>query len=882
MAFTRENSLPEGGTSADADAVPLLRMNGISKRYGGVRALEEARLECAAARIHAVLGENGAGKSTLIKVMAGVVKPDSGIMELENRPVVFRNPAAAMKAGIACIFQELSLIPDLTVADNIAITSPPTRLGLIDRRSQRRLAEKALARAGAGAIHPLSRVKDLPLSRRQMVEIAKALARNPKILILDEATSALTAADVERVFTVLKQLRSEGLAIIYISHRMHEIAQLADDCTVFRNGRYVATFKAGTKSDEAIVEMMIGREYKSVFPAKPQKPAARPPALTVRNLSWTERLKGIDLSVRPGEVVGLGGLDGQGQHELLLALFGVLVGVSGEIKVGGKRVAIKSPRAAKKREIGMAFIPEDRKTEGLMLPMSVRDNLSFAAIEQFSHFGLIDLRSERTAIDRIIQLLQIRCDGIESPAGALSGGNQQKVVIGKWLMTKPRIILLNDPTRGVDVGTKQEFYHRVRWLADEGAAILFYSTDYDELVGCCDRVLVFYDGAVVRVLEGAAITERELVASALNLSSASAPVAGPAAMAPAGNHSSAAHPETAPQQRADGHRNSDLKFFISAHRGVLFAIAIFIAMFTLYTSKHPAGFSAKVVNTAATKGTLLALVAMAQTIPVLTAGLDLSVGMVLVLANCIASNILVGSPLQTTFGALTVLAVGSLCGAINGAIVVYGRLQPIIATLATGAIYYGFALWLRPAPGGDVNTDFADAMVALAAGNIPVPLLLLLGVVFFIWVPYRRSVLGRAAYAIGSSEQAAFMSGIPIERAKFLAYLLAGLFSSIAGLLLTCITYSGEANSLLGSSYTLNSIASVVIGGTSLFGGSGGAIGSIFGAFVLRTIGDLLLVFDLDPLWQPLFLGVVLLVSVSLGSLRLLRIKNKLDIYKGS
>src|ERR1700731_456044 len=290
----------------------------------------------------------------------------------------------------------------------------------------------------------------------------------------------------------------------------------------------------------------------------------------------------------------------------------------------------------------MAFIAGHRKTGGLMLPMSVRDNLSLAAIEQFSRFGLIDLRSVQTAIDRIIQLLQIRCDGIESPAGTLSGGNQQKVVIGKWLMTKRGIILLNDPPRG----------------ADEGAAILFYSTDYDELVGCCDRVLVFYDGAVVRVLEGAAITERELVASALNLSSASAPLTEPAAMAPAGNQSSAAHPETAPQQRADGHRNSDLKFFISAHRGVLFAIAIFIAMFTLYTSKHPAGFSAKVVNTAATKGTLLALVAMAQTIPVLTAGLDLSVGMVLVLANCIASNILVGSPLQTTFGALAVLAVG--------------------------------------------------------------------------------------------------------------------------------------------------------------------------------------------------------------------------------
>jgi ribose transport system permease protein len=305
-------------------------------------------------------------------------------------------------------------------------------------------------------------------------------------------------------------------------------------------------------------------------------------------------------------------------------------------------------------------------------------------------------------------------------------------------------------------------------------------------------------------------------------------------------------------------------------------------MFTLYILKHPAGFSAKVINTAANKGALLALVAMAQTIPVLTAGLDLSVGMVFVLSNCIASTIMGGSLPEAAGGAVLVLLAGLICGAINGAIVVYGRLQPIIATLATGAIYYGCALWLRPAPGGAINSDLADAIVGSLPGGVPVTLLLLLAVVTFLWLPYRRSVLGRAAYAIGSSEQAAFMSGVPILRAKFFSYLLAGLLASLAGLLLTCITYSGEANAVLGGSYTLNSIAAVVIGGTSLFGGSGGAIGSIFGAFVLRTIGDLLLVFDLDPLWQPLFLGVVLLVSVSLGSFRLLRIKNKLELYQGS
>src|SRR6185369_1446579 len=244
-----------------------------------------------------------AGKSTLIKIMAGVIAPDEGRMTLDGAPVAFATPKAANAAGIACIFQELSLIPDLSVADNIAISYPPTRFGLIDRRAQRRLAEEALARAGAADIHPMAPVKDLPLSRRQLVEIAKALARNPRILILDEATSALTAADVVQVFSVLKRLRDEGLALLYISHRMHEIAEISDECTVFRNGRNVATYKAGTKSDNEVVEMMIGREYSHIFPPKPLTPPAdKPPVIEVRNLSWTDRLKDISLAARPGEV----------------------------------------------------------------------------------------------------------------------------------------------------------------------------------------------------------------------------------------------------------------------------------------------------------------------------------------------------------------------------------------------------------------------------------------------------------------------------------------------------------------------------------------------------------------------------------------------------
>jgi ribose transport system permease protein len=270
---------------------------------------------------------------------------------------------------------------------------------------------------------------------------------------------------------------------------------------------------------------------------------------------------------------------------------------------------------------------------------------------------------------------------------------------------------------------------------------------------------------------------------------------------------------------------------------------------------------------------------MAQTIPILTGGLDLSVGMVFVLTNCLAASIVVGNPLMTALGIVGVLAVGLVCGVINGLIVVYGRLQPIIVTLATSAVYFGFALALRPEPGGSVNFEFADLMTR-STYAVPSSIILLVAVVIFIWIPYQRSVLGRAAYAIGSSEQAAYMSGVPIARAKVMAYALSGLLAAIAGLLLTCITYSGAAKAALGGDYTLNSIAAVVIGGTSLFGGSGSVIGSIFGAFVMRTVGDLLIVFDINPVLQPLFVGVVLLLAVSLGSLRLLRIKNKLDFYR--
>ena len=501
---------------------PLLSLRGITKRYGGVLALNAADIDIAPGRIHAVLGENGAGKSTLIKIMAGVVLADEGTMQLSSAKVAPQSPAQANDLGIACVFQELSLVPDLTVADNIVVRNPPLRFGMIDRKKQRKIAEQALAEAGASDVHPLSLVRDLPLSRRQMVEIAKALTYHPRVLILDEATSALTAADVQRTFAVIKTLREKGTAIVYISHKMREIEELADDCTIFRNGSKIATFAARSKTHKEMVELMIGREYQNTFPPKPAHQHENRARLQCQGLNWNNQLRNISFDVKPGEIVGLGGLDGQGQKELLLSLFGVMRGVSGKVTVDSRPFRPTSPRRAKRPDVAMALVPEDRKTEGLMLSLSIKENASFSSLERISAFGVIKRGKEDEQLKRLIQLLQIKVVDPDLPVSSLSGGNQQKVVIAKWLANDPKIVLLNDPTRGIDVGTKQEIYILLRKLAASGTSIVFYTTDYAELIGCCDRVLVMYNGQIIKELGGAQITEHNLISSALNITEGSA------------------------------------------------------------------------------------------------------------------------------------------------------------------------------------------------------------------------------------------------------------------------------------------------------------------------------------------------------------------------
>lgn len=498
-------------------AAPLLQASGIVKRFGGTLALDAANFALAPGEIHALHGANGAGKSTMVKIIAGVQQQDSGTLRLKDRDVAFTGPRDAAGHGIGTVFQELSLFPHLTVAENIMIGREPTGpLWQVGRRALRRETERLLAELKITDLDPAAYAGDLSLADRQIVEIAKALSGDPDVLILDEGTSALGRREVERLFALLRHLREAGRAVIFISHRMAEARELVDRVTIFRNGKDVASAPMRDLDDQVIVEHMLGHRVERSF-MKAQPKGGRP-LLQAERLSVPERLHGIDLSLAAGEVLGLGGREGQGQGDLLLALFGAYRRTGGTIRRDGQPVRLGAPWRGK--AAGVALIPEDRKVQGLLQPMGILPNLTLAALPGLAQAGWIKGGAER-ALGRDLQSrLAIKADTLELPARALSGGNQQKVVLAKWLATGADIFLFYDPTRGIDVGTKENFYRLIEELAAAGKGVVLYSTETAELVGLCHRVLVLDDGRIVRELSGAALTEPAIIAAGLASTSA--------------------------------------------------------------------------------------------------------------------------------------------------------------------------------------------------------------------------------------------------------------------------------------------------------------------------------------------------------------------------
>ena len=488
-------------------ATTLVRMHDIHKAFGPVKVLEGVNFELVAGEVHALMGENGAGKSTLMKILTGIYAPDAGTIQVDGQPASITTPADAEKYGIAIIHQELNLIPALSVADNLFLGREIQRCGLLDRKAMTKKAMEWLAQVGMEKLDPDTRVERLSVGTQQMVEIARALGQNARVLIMDEPTAALTEHETTTLFKLIRALREKGTGIVYVSHRMEEIFVLCDRISILRDGKFVGTRPVPGLGFDEVVKMMVGRTLEARFPARTSKPGKV--RLQVEHISGG-MVKDVSFDLRSGEVLGVAGLLGAGRTELARLLFGLEKPSEGRVLLEGEVVTATNPNQA--IHAGFGFLTEDRKAQGLVLNLSLRENISLPRVP--AHVGLVDRSGEKKQTRALIDALKIRTRDMELNVSALSGGNQQKVVLAKWLALKPRVLILDEPTRGVDVGGKAEIYHIINQLAEQGVAILMISSELPEVLAMSDRILVMHEGHATALLEAHGATQETVMTAA--------------------------------------------------------------------------------------------------------------------------------------------------------------------------------------------------------------------------------------------------------------------------------------------------------------------------------------------------------------------------------
>ncbi|MER7460771.1 sugar ABC transporter ATP-binding protein [Micromonospora sp. NPDC126480] len=488
----------------------VLRLTDVVKTFPGVRALDGVQLEVRAGEVHCLLGQNGAGKSTLIKVLAGVHRPDSGTVEWRGEPVTFANPQAAMRAGIATIYQELDLVEDLSVAENAFLGHEPRRFGFVRRGHMARRTRQTLGRLGHAEIPPNRMVRSLPAAAKQVVSMARALSHEARLIIMDEPSAVLAHDEVDNLFRIIRELTAQGIAVIYISHRLEEIREIGDRVTVLKDGRTTAAnLSARDTPTGDLVSRMTGRTIEYVFPDRPAEAPAGEELLRVEGLTRAGEFADVSLSVRAGEIVGIAGLVGSGRSELLETIYGARRAEAGTVTMAGRRLRPGSVGAAVRAGLGMA--PEERKSQALLLGEPIYRNVTLATFGRYARAGFTDTGRERAEADRIAESLDLRPRDVRRPVRTLSGGNQQKVVVGRWLLGDTKLLLLDEPTRGVDVGARAELYQVVRALAASGVGVLLVSSEVPEVLGLADRVLVMREGRVVREAPAAELDENTVL-----------------------------------------------------------------------------------------------------------------------------------------------------------------------------------------------------------------------------------------------------------------------------------------------------------------------------------------------------------------------------------
>jgi ribose transport system permease protein/ribose transport system ATP-binding protein len=812
---------------------PVLSLSEVVKTFPGVVALGGVSLDVIEGEVHALVGENGAGKSTLMAVAAGALSWDSGTIQIGGQPLTEPSPALAQSLGISVVYQHTSVLDDLTVAENLLYCVPAHRRAAAESRSA--WVTEQLAAVGAH-FNSRTRVGDLSVAERQLVEIAKALALRPKVLVLDEPTEALTAAETERLFVQIAKIKSNGTAVVYISHRLPEVRRIADRISVLRDGRFHGTFDAAGVSEEDILSLIIGRSVDRVFPDKTTQDAGAVALLTARDVR-NEILQGVALEVVPGEVVGLAGVEGNGQHEFIRALAG-LAPVTGEIVVRGSAVKPSDPVSSK--DHGIIYLPGDRHAEGVLLTLSVRENLTLLVLKTLARTGFVSRAREIEMVNHYVDSLAIKTPSTEATIANLSGGNQQKVLFARSMAADPVIFLADEPTRGVDAGARIELYRVVRTIAKAGAGVVVLSSDAVELAGLCDRVLVFSRGKIVRSLTGGDLTEEKITGAAIG-----------------------AETQREKQEETGSAR---LRRFLSGDFAPVLILAALVILLGIYTTAVNDKFlSVRSVNGILFLASALAFVSIGQLIVLLTGGIDLSVGpltgLVVVILSFFAGEEY--GPWFFVLGILLALAVAAVIGFLNGFLIRIVKLSPLITTLAMFIALQGVSLMLRSTPDGFFRRSIMQTLTT-HFGALPAAFILVVVTTILLELALRRTRFGMEIRAIGSNEVAAYRLGAQVNRSCIMAYVLCSLFAALGGILLSA--QIGVGDPTVGQNYTLQSISAVVLGGASIFGGRGSFLGALAGVVLVQEITATTGFLGLGTAWQYWLPGILILAATAMYS----------------
>ena len=818
-----------------SDAV--LALSAVTKTYPGVIALREASLEVRAGEVHALVGENGAGKSTLMGIASGATLPDAGSVAIAGGPLDPPTPQTAERLGLAIVYQRPALVPDLTIAENLVFAAPPDLRPA--RRDWQAWTQQKLAAVG-GRLRPGAYVRDLSVADRQLAEIARALSIAPKVLILDEPTEPLVAEEIERLFENVRAVAAGGAGVVYISHRIPEVMRIADRVTVLRDGETRGTFDAAELSEERIVNLIAGRSIEATFPDKRDDEEGEA-ALVVEGLSG-EGFHAVDLTVMAGEIVGVAGVEGNGQEAFIRALGGATA-VEGDVRVDGKAVRLTSPRAA--RAGGIVYVAADRHAEGLFLPASVTDNITATSLADDTRRGVLLSRLQHRRAADHVRRLGIKAAGLDDAVEQLSGGNQQKVAIARALAETPRVLLLDEPTHGVDIASRVEIYRIAREAADRGAAVVVRSSDGLELEGLCDRVAIFSRGRVAGELRGAELTERALINRVLTATGE--------ARRPLGL----------------GGRSWRLMPFLTGDYMPALVLVVAMLAAALYTGARESSFlSSDSFDTIFALLGVLGLVSLAQQVVILTGGIDLSVGPLVSLLVVVASFFITPEKvLGYQLAGVALLAVVALAvGVVNGALAELARIPAVIATLVTFICLQGFALLLRPTPAGTIDPAFTDRL-ATKVGPLPIVLIVAIVAAVALDVAIRRTRWGLALRAVGSDPDSAHRLGARVRWVHFSAYLAAAALVFVAAMFY--LGQAGIGSADVGTDYTLTTITAVVLGGAAIGGGRGAFLGALAGAGLIEVITSAIPFLQLsDASEQWLIGGLILLSALGYSTLK--------------